>query len=149
MYSDLNLITLGVLVERVTGTTLDTLVRDGITDPLGMVDTGYNPPASKLDRIAATEYQAEPRPRAWSAARCTTRTRGRSAASPATRACSPRPRDLAVLGQAILNGGTYAGKRILRPETVEPMLTNYNAGVPRQRARARLRTGPALVHGRR
>ena len=32
-YSDLNLITLGVLVERITGTTLDRAVATGITRP--------------------------------------------------------------------------------------------------------------------
>ena len=30
------------------------------TEPLRMVDTGFNPPASKLDRIAATEFEANP-----------------------------------------------------------------------------------------
>ena len=59
-YSDLNLITLGVLVERLTGKTLDEVVAERITEPLRMVDTGYNPPASKLDRIAATEFEADP-----------------------------------------------------------------------------------------
>ena len=40
LYSDLNLITLGVLIERVTGKTLDAVVRERITEPLGMRDTG-------------------------------------------------------------------------------------------------------------
>ena len=43
LYSDLNLITLGVLVERLTGEPLDQVVHDRITGPLGMSDTGYNP----------------------------------------------------------------------------------------------------------
>src|SRR5690625_5142742 len=59
-YSDLNLITLGVLVEHVSGKGLADLVAAGITEPLGMADTGYNPPASKRRRIAATEYQEVP-----------------------------------------------------------------------------------------
>ena len=60
LYSDLNLITAGELVELVTGKSLDTVVQDDITGPLQMVDTGYNPPASELGRIAATEYQTTP-----------------------------------------------------------------------------------------
>lgn len=128
-YSDLNLITLGVLVERVTGKTLDRVVADRITTPLGMVDTGYNPPASKLDRIAATEFQAAP-PRgmirgsvhdenAWSLGGVAGHAGVFSTAG-----------DMAVLAQTILNGGAYQGRRILRPETVTAMLDNHNEAFP-------------------
>ena len=44
VYSDLNLITLGVLLERSTGTAPGPArARRRITGPLGMRDTGYNP----------------------------------------------------------------------------------------------------------
>lgn len=129
LYSDLNLITLGVLVERLTGATLDTVVRQRITEPLRMADTGFNPPASKLDRIAATEYMTTP-PRgmvrgavhdenAWSFGGVAGHAGIFSTAG-----------DLAVLAQAILNGGSYAGRRILRPETVRAMLSDYNQEFP-------------------
>ncbi|GAB3000306.1 serine hydrolase domain-containing protein [Saccharothrix stipae] len=127
LYSDLNLITLGVLVEKWSGKTLDQLVRDDITGPLGLVDTGYNPPAAKLDRIAATEYQAGRGiirgtvhdENAWSLGGVAGHAGMFSTA-----------RELAVLGQTILNGGAYAGGRILRPDTVELMLTDFNQGFP-------------------
>ena len=57
VYSDLGLISLASLVERVTGGRLDEAVRDRITGPLGMTDTLYNPPAELRPRIAATEYE--------------------------------------------------------------------------------------------
>jgi CubicO group peptidase (beta-lactamase class C family) len=128
-YSDLNLITLGVMVERLTGKKLDQVVADRITKPLGMVDTGYNPPASKLDRIAATEYEAAP-PRgmvrgtvhdenAWSLGGVAGHAGVFSTAG-----------DMAILAQTILNGGTYKGKRVLRPRTVTAMLDNYNEAFP-------------------
>ncbi len=129
LYSDLNLITLGVLVERLSGRSLDQVVADRITGPLGMVDTGYNPPAAKLDRIAATEYQATPArgmvrgqvhdENAWSLGGVAGHAGVFSTAA-----------DLAVLGQTVLNGGSYAGRRILRPDTVHKMLSNYNAAFP-------------------
>jgi CubicO group peptidase (beta-lactamase class C family) len=129
VYSDLNLITLGELVHRVGGSPLDELVRTGITEPLGMIDTGYNPPAAKLDRIAATEFQSSPGrgmirgqvhdENAWSL--------GGVAGHAGVFATA---RDLAVLGQTILNGGTYAGHRILRSKTVDLMLTNFNDEFP-------------------
>ncbi|XVS64792.1 serine hydrolase [Actinosynnema sp. CA-299493] len=127
LYSDLNLITLGVLVQKWSGKTLDQLVHDDITRPLGLVDTGYNPPAAKLDRIAATEYQAGRGiirgtvhdENAWSLGGVAGHAGMFSTA-----------RELAVLGQAILNGGAYAGSRILREDTVELMLTDFNQAFP-------------------
>ncbi|MFP3472257.1 serine hydrolase domain-containing protein, partial [Micrococcus sp. SIMBA_144] len=56
-YSDLNMITLGALIERLSGMRLDEYVKQEITNPLGMEDTMYNPPAELKERIAATEYQ--------------------------------------------------------------------------------------------
>jgi CubicO group peptidase (beta-lactamase class C family) len=128
-YSDLNLITLGVLVERITGKKLDEVVAQRITGPLGMVDTGYNPPASKLDRIAATEFQTAP-PRgmvrgsvhdenAWSLGGVAGHAGVFSTAG-----------DMAILAQTVLNGGTYRGHRILRSETVTAMLTDHNGAFP-------------------
>jgi len=59
VYSDLNLIVLGVLLERLGGAPLDVLVRDGITTPLGMPDTGFATQLGHvgLDRFAATEIE--------------------------------------------------------------------------------------------
>ncbi|MGA6165666.1 serine hydrolase [Amycolatopsis magusensis] len=128
-YSDLNLITLGVLVERLTGQPLDVRVRERITEPLGMVDTGYNPPAEKLDRVAATEFMAVPDrgmirgqvhdENAWSLGGVAGHAGVFSTAA-----------DLSRLGQAILNGGAYDGQRILREDSVRQMLTDYNQAFP-------------------
>ncbi|WP_225845146.1 serine hydrolase [Streptomyces sp. HPF1205] len=60
LYSDLNLLLLQTVLERVTGRPLDRLIAEDITGPLGMTATRYNPPASWLPRIAATEDQRAP-----------------------------------------------------------------------------------------
>src|SRR4051794_4698166 len=60
-YSDLGYIALGTLVERITGLRLDEIVRTGITQPLSMTETGYNPGPGLRVRIAATEYQTDPK----------------------------------------------------------------------------------------
>lgn len=59
VYSDLNLITLGVLLEQLGGASLDVLVRDGITDPMGMRDTGFITQLAHVppDRFAATQIE--------------------------------------------------------------------------------------------
>jgi CubicO group peptidase (beta-lactamase class C family) len=42
---------LGVLVARVSGKTFEAFLRDRLFDPLGMKDTAFSVPASKLDRL--------------------------------------------------------------------------------------------------
>lgn len=61
VYSDLNLITVGVLLEKLGGTTLDMLVRDNITGPLGMSDTGFVTQLGHIapERFAATEIEQD------------------------------------------------------------------------------------------
>lgn len=129
LYSDLNLIALGEVVTRVTGKPLDQLVAEGITRPLRMKDTGFNPDPSLLPRIAATEFQAAP-PRgmvrgsvhdenAWSLNGVAGHAGIFSTAD-----------DLAVLAQALLNGGTYKRQRILSEDSVTSMITNYNVAFP-------------------
>ncbi|SFC56220.1 CubicO group peptidase, beta-lactamase class C family [Nocardioides terrae] len=129
LYSDLSLITLGMVIEKVTGQALDTVIAGGITGPLGMTDTMFNPPARLKDRIAATE--AEPwagRPmirgevhdeNAWSLGGVAGHAGLFSTAH-----------DLAILARTLLNGGRYGHARILRADTVREMLVNRNAQFP-------------------
>jgi len=60
VYSDLNLLLLQTVLEAVTGRTVDLLIAEGVTGPLGMADTRFSPPAALLPRIAATEDQRRP-----------------------------------------------------------------------------------------
>ena len=54
-YSDINFFLLGEVVHRVSGVMLDRFVARELFGPLKMTDTGFLPPASKLQRIAPTE----------------------------------------------------------------------------------------------
>jgi CubicO group peptidase (beta-lactamase class C family) len=129
VYSDLGMIVLGELVETVGGESLDEHVRDHITEPLEMDDTGYNPPPDQLGRIAATEYQpwtgrgmirgSVHDENAWSL---------EGVAGHA--GVFSTGHDLAVLAQTFLNDGRYGRERILDEETVEQMMTNYNSNFP-------------------
>lgn len=127
LYSDLNLITLGVIVEKLRGAPLDQVVSERITQPLGMVDTGYNPTARQ--RTAATEFQVTPNrgmvwgevhdENAWSLGGVAGHAGVFSTAD-----------DLAKLSQALLNGGTYQGKRIMGKDSVELLIKNFNEKFP-------------------
>ena len=127
LYSDLNLITLGVLVERLRGQSLDEVVASRLAGPLGMRDTGYNPVAK--ERTAATEYQSVPArglvrgevhdENAWSLGGVAGHAGVFSTVD-----------DLAVLSQALLNGGTYRGTRILDRKSVSLLITNFTEDFP-------------------
>jgi CubicO group peptidase (beta-lactamase class C family) len=129
LYSDLNLIALGELAHRVTGKTLDKLVADGITKPLQMRDTGYNPDPKKKQRIAATEYQSTPpRGMVWGSVHDENAWSLGGVAGHA--GVFGTADDLAVLAQTFLNGGSYRGARILKESSVTAMITNFNQAFP-------------------
>ncbi|MGH1564585.1 serine hydrolase [Mumia sp. DW29H23] len=129
VYSDLGLITLGKVAERVTGQTLDRLVADRITEPLGMTDTMFNPPASLRHRIAATEDMSSigrgmvhgvvHDENAWSLGGVAGHAGLFSTAS-----------DLAVFCQMLLNGGEYGKEKILSEDIMREAITDQNVGIP-------------------
>ncbi|HYK34474.1 exo-beta-N-acetylmuramidase NamZ domain-containing protein [Alloacidobacterium sp.] len=57
VYSDINFITLGALVEKLSGMTEDEYVLKNIIRPLGLKHTRYLPPVEWRDRIAPTQYE--------------------------------------------------------------------------------------------
>ena len=54
IYSDINFQLLDEIIRRVTNQRLDVFCEKEIFGPLKMRDTGYNPPATKLARVAPT-----------------------------------------------------------------------------------------------
>jgi uncharacterized protein YbbC (DUF1343 family) len=56
LYSDVNFITLGFVVEKVSGMSLDEYAAKNVFEPLAMNDTRFLPPPPWRSRIAPTEY---------------------------------------------------------------------------------------------
>ncbi|WP_099159094.1 serine hydrolase domain-containing protein [Virgibacillus ndiopensis] len=126
-YSDLNMITLAALVEKWSGQRLDEYVAENITGPLGMEDTLYNPPASLIDRIAATAYVP-----------------GRGMIRGVVHdgnalvldgvaghaGVFSNADDLAIFAQMMLNKGIYQDVRVLEEETVDLITTNHTPEFP-------------------
>lgn len=119
VYSDVGPIILAELIRRVTGETIDVYAKRKIYEPLGMLETGYNPGPEMRKRGVTTE-QREGRwmkgevhdPRAYLM---------KGVAGHA--GLFSTGEDLAVYASMMLGGGEYQGVRILRPETVELMTT--------------------------
>ncbi|OAH11282.1 serine hydrolase domain-containing protein [Streptomyces jeddahensis] len=126
-YSDLNMLLLQHVLERITRRPLDVLVRDGITRPLGMTATGFGP----CPGAAATEDQRRP----WAKAdrgmlRGVVHDENAWALGGVAGHAGlfSTARDLAVLCRTLLAGGSYGTARILGPDFVELMLTAPGLG---------------------
>jgi uncharacterized protein YbbC (DUF1343 family)/CubicO group peptidase (beta-lactamase class C family) len=134
VYSDIGFIALGEVVKRVSGETLDAFARKNIYEPLGMRDTGFNPPAALRARIAPTERRRAQaaylggKPEAvgaegerWLRGEVHDPTAFRMAGVAGHAGLFSTADDLAIYCQMILNGGTYGGVRILSPLGVAAM----------------------------
>ncbi len=133
LYSDLNLVSLHLVLEAITGRTLDALLHDEITAPLGMHRTRFNPPASWKPKIAATEDARLPwsgldRGLVWGEVHDENAYGFGGVAGHA--GVFSTAWDLAVLARTLLNGGAYGRARILEPESVELMFTDFNTAFP-------------------
>ncbi|MFB7242632.1 esterase [Streptomyces populi] len=126
-YSDVNLLLLQYVLERVTGRGLDILVRDGITRPLGMNSTAFGP----CPGAAATEDQRRP----WAKAdrgmlRGVVHDENAWALGGVAGHAGlfSTAHDLAVFCRTLLAGGSYGPARILGPDFVELLLTPPGLG---------------------
>ena len=115
VYSDINYIMLGALVEKVSGQNLDTYTQTHIFAPLKMLHTRYNPPPSWHLRIAPTQYDENSR-MLWGVVHDPTARRMGGVAGHA--GLFSTGDDLAKFAQALLNGGDG----ILSPVAVAKMI---------------------------
>src|SRR5215831_3360337 len=119
---------LGRVIEVISGKTLFQFVKERLLDPLGMTDTAfYVSDETKRPRIA------EPMPNDRSISPTT------SLRDPMT----PRKAesggaglvgtigDYARFAQMLLNGGTFEGRRYLKPETIALMASDHTRGIAR------------------
>ena len=111
VYSDLGPVVLGIIIERISGRTLDQFAQERIFDPLGMEDTGFRPAASLKSRIAPTDM-TPPRgyPIRGEVHDESAFTLGGVAGHAGLFGTAA---DLSVFAQMMLNGGTYNGTRIV------------------------------------
>jgi CubicO group peptidase (beta-lactamase class C family) len=116
---------LGVLIARVAGTSLGAFMREHIFDPLGMKDTGFGVPETKLDRLAAC-YHTDPatgKVAVLETAGAEHFARLRVFESGAGGLVSTA-NDLLAFGRMIINKGAYGRERILSRPTIEVMATD-------------------------
>lgn len=129
IYSDSNFITLGALIEKISGEREDQFVHQHIAAPLHMSSTMYNPPANLKSRIAASEYQPwNDRGLLWGQVEDGNAWALNGVAGHA--GVFSDAHDLAVFGQMMLNDGSYDGKQILSKRATELIETDWDAKFP-------------------
>jgi beta-glucosidase-like glycosyl hydrolase/CubicO group peptidase (beta-lactamase class C family) len=116
VYSDLGILLLGEILERVTGKDLEDLANQEVLGPLGMNDAMYRPAASLRSRIAPTEIDS------WRGRLVQGEVHDENAfglGGVASHAgLFSTARSLGAFAQMMLNGGAYGGRRLLKPETI-------------------------------
>jgi beta-glucosidase-like glycosyl hydrolase/CubicO group peptidase (beta-lactamase class C family) len=127
VYSDLGVILLGEILERVAGESLETFAKRRLFVPLGMKDTGYRPPPQLLPRIAPTEQDDKWRKRLVRGEVHDENAFALGGIAPHAGLFGSAP-DLARFAQMLLNGGVYDHKRLVSRATVERF--TRRAGVP-------------------
>jgi CubicO group peptidase (beta-lactamase class C family) len=126
---------LGVLIARVTGQPLETVLQERLFAPLGMRDTGFQVPAAKLDRFASA-YMMDPQ----------TRKLGFFDDAANSRWSKPPPfasgggglvstvDDFHAFYRMLISYGLHQGERILARPTVELMMSDQLTSEQKQGA---------------
>jgi CubicO group peptidase (beta-lactamase class C family) len=117
IYSDWDMILLQLVMERITGKTLDVLASEKIFKPLGMIDTQFQPPISLRPRIAPTQVDEARGGLLWGTVHDENAWAMGGVAGHA--GLFSTAKDLALFSMMILNGGEGAnGVRIVKPATI-------------------------------
>ncbi|MGE5436849.1 MAG: serine hydrolase domain-containing protein [Syntrophothermus sp.] len=125
VYSDLGMITVGKIIEKVSGKTLDKFCYDEIFKPLGMKNTFYNPSKKYKDRIAPTELDDYWRKRLL-IGEVHDETASLLGGVAGHAGLFSTAEDIYHLLQMLLDGGTYKGKRLINEETIKFFTTRYS-----------------------
>ncbi len=117
VYSDIGIIILGKIIEKISNLTLAEFVEKNIFQPLKMNSTFYNPPKNKLERIVPTEYSKDEgkfiKGRVHDGnANCLNGIAGHAGLFSSAN-------DLAVFSQMMLNNGTLNDIKIFNEETIK------------------------------
>jgi beta-N-acetylhexosaminidase len=117
IYSDLGIMLMAEIIQRLTGKPLDALASDNIFNPLGMKDSLYNPRKILWPEIAPTEVDNQLRHRLVQGEVHDENAYTIGGVSGHAGVFSTSP-DLSHFCQTLLNGGVYQHHRILKRATI-------------------------------
>ena len=129
VYSDWDMILQQLIIERITGVTLDRYVDEHVFKPLGMTSTMFLPDPSLLGRIAPTEIDTARG--GLMHGRVHDENADAMGGVSGHAGLFSTARDLSIFAQMLLNGGSYNGVRIVKPETLARWTAPQSGGSSR------------------
>ena len=124
-YSDLGMITLAKVIERITGMSIDNYLNEEFYQPLGMERTMFRPPDSLRGQTAPTEIDT-----VWRGRLVQGEVHDETAAILGGVAghagLFSTAHDLARFVRMLLNGGEFEGRQYLRPSTIAMFTTRQS-----------------------
>ena len=129
VYSDWDFILLQLVIEEITGTTLDAFLEERLFAPLDMRDTRFNPPDAWKPRVAPTEIDTMRGGKVWGFVHDENAWAMGGVAGHAGLFSSAR--DLAAFAHFLLAGGTFAGQRVLDAATIPRWTARQSPGSSR------------------
>jgi len=123
IYSDLNFILLGKIIEKIVGMSLAAYTKKFIFDPLGMKNTYFNPPSNQKHRTAATELIESLNDYRWGEVHDENTLHFGGVSGHA--GLFSTLEDLAIFSRMILNGGVMNQKRIISPQSIALSTNTY------------------------
>lgn len=113
---------LALILQEITGQSIDKYLRENIFNPLSMNDTGYNVSESQQHKIMKLHFNTEDGGMIQSPVQVPST--GNTVYG-GTHGLFSSTEDFLKFCQMILNKGTFNGKRILKKQTVELMTKNH------------------------
>ena len=115
---------IGILVERISDSSLEEYLKQNIFDPLKMKDTGFSLPRSKKNRFCTNYRNVEDRLEVEDSFEDSHYYLEKPYYSGGGGLLSTA-KDYLKFAQMLLDGGTYKGKRMLKKETIDLMTRDH------------------------
>lgn len=119
---------IGVLIERISGMSLEGYLKTNLFDPLGMNDTGFSVPQSKKERFSTNYRNVEDQLEVQDNFENSHYYKKKSYHSGGGGLVSTAS-DYLKFAQMLLNGGIYEGKRYINKATIELMSRDHLADI--------------------
>jgi beta-N-acetylhexosaminidase len=124
IYSDLNYILLGCLIEEVSGKRLDIYLREWLLEPMELCNIHYNPLLNGIEKSKIVPTLAHPDYHGWVNDNEAAKLAGICGAS----GLFSNAADLGDIGQMLVQGGKWKEKRLLQANTIKKFAWNLKPG---------------------
>ncbi len=145
LYSCLNFILLGKILEKCASETLDVFVTRNVLKPLGMHDTCYNPPVELHERVAYTEWC--PMERTFIRGQVHDENSRFLGGVSGNAGLFSTAGDLGIFATMLLQEGSHNNRQFLHPRSVRLLNTNYTPGLNESRSIGWMMKGQGFCSG--